>query len=61
MVIKQLVLKKGSHLFFRSLVSLKDFDKTKLKITHDYVDRSIYDIDYAKTTNNVNPLCLIIS
>ena len=40
---------------------LKDFDKTKLKITqHDCVDRSIYHIDYAKTTNNVNPLYLII-
>ena len=40
---------------------LKDFDKTKLKITqHDYVDRSIYHSDYAKTTNNVNPLYLII-
>ena len=61
MVIKQLVLKKGSHFFFSSLVLLKDFDKTKLKITqHDYVDRSIYHIDYAKTTNNVNPLYLII-
>ena len=61
MVIKQLVLKKGSHFFFSSLVLLKDFDKTKLKITqHDFVDRSIYHIDYAKTTNNVNPLFLII-
>ena len=40
---------------------LKDFDKTKLKITqHDCVDRSIYHIDYAKTTNNINPLYLII-
>ena len=40
---------------------LKDFDKTKLKITqHDCIDRSIYHIDYAKTTNNVNPLNLII-
>ena len=40
---------------------LKDFDKTKLKITqHDYVDRSIYHIDYAKTTNKVNPLYFII-
>ena len=40
---------------------LKDFDKTKLKITqHDCVDRSIYHIDYAKTTNNVNSLYLII-
>ena len=37
MVIKQLVLKKGSHYFFKSLVLLKDFAKTKLKITqHDY-------------------------
>ena len=61
MVIKQLVFKKGSHYFFNSLVLLKDFDKTKLKITqHDYVDRSIYHIDYAKTMNNVNPLYLII-
>ena len=41
--------------------------KTKLKITqpvaslqHDYVDRSIYHIDYAKNMNNVNPLYLII-
>ena len=49
MVIKKLVFKKGSHYFFNSLVLLKDFDKTKLKITqHDYVDRSIYHIDYAK-------------
>ena len=40
---------------------LKDFDKTKLKITqHDCFDRSIYHIDYAKTTNNINPLYLII-
>ena len=40
---------------------LKDFDKRKLKITqHDFVDRSIYHIDYAKTTNNVNPLHLIV-
>ena len=40
---------------------LKDFDKTKLKITqHDCVDQSIYHIDYAKATNNVNPLYLII-
>ena len=40
---------------------LKDFDKTKLKITqHDCVDRSIYHIDYSKTTNNINPLYLII-
>ena len=61
MVIKQLVLKKASHYFFNSSVLLKDFDKTKLKITqHDCVDRSIYHIDYAKTTNNVNPLYLII-
>ena len=61
MVIKQLVLKKESHYIFNSLVLLKDFDKTKLKITqNDCVDRSIYHIDYAKTTNNVNPLYLII-
>ena len=61
MVIQQLVLKKGSHYFFNSLVLLKDFDETKLKITqHDYVDRSIYHIDYAKNINNVNPLYLII-
>ena len=61
MVIKQLVLKKISHYFFSSSVLSKDFDKTKLKITqHDCVDRSIYHIDYAKTTNNVNPLQLII-
>ena len=40
---------------------LKDFDRTKLKITqHDYVDRSIYHIGYIKTMNNVNALCLII-
>ena len=40
---------------------LKDFDKTKLKITqHDCFDRSIYHIDYAKSTNNVNPLHLIV-
>ena len=61
MLIKQLVLKKRSHYFFSSSVLLKDFDKTKLKITqHDCVDRSIHHIDYAKTTNNVNPLYLII-
>ena len=61
MVIKQLVFKKGPHYFFNSLVLLKDFDKTKLKIPqHDYVDRSIYHFDYAKTMNNVNPLYLII-
>ena len=40
---------------------LKDFDKTKLKITqHDCVDRSIYYIDYTKTIKNVNPLYFII-
>ena len=61
MVIKQLVLKKRSHYFFSSSVLLKDFDKIKLKITqHDCVDRSIYHIDYPKTTNNVNALYLII-
>ena len=61
MVTKQLVLKKRSNYCLSSLVLLKDFDKTKLKITqHDCVDRSIYHIDYAKTTNNVNPLYLII-
>ena len=61
MVTKQLVLKKGSHYFFSSLVLFKDFDKTKLKITqHDYVDRSIYHIYYAKTTNKAHPLYLII-
>ena len=61
MVIKQLVLKKRSYYFFNNSVLLKNFDKTKLKITqHDCVDRSIYHIDYAKTTNNINPLYLII-
>ena len=61
MVIKQLILKKISHYFFSSSVLLKIFDKTKLKITqHDCVDRSIYHIDYAKITNNVNRLYLII-
>ena len=61
MVIKQLVLKKRSYYFFNNSVLLKDFDKAKLKITqHDCVDRSIYHIDYAKTTNNINPLYLII-
>ena len=61
MVIKQLVLKNRSYYFFNNSVLLKDFDKTKLKITqHDCVDRSIYHIDYAKTTNNINPLYLII-
>ena len=61
MAIKQLVLKTRSHYFFDSLVLLKDFDKTKLKITqHDYVDRSIYHINYAKNMNNVNRLYLII-
>ena len=61
MVIKQLDLKKRSHYFFSSSVLLKDFDKAKLRITqHNCVDRSIYHIDYAKTTNNANPLYLII-
>ena len=61
MVTKKLVLKKGSNYSLSSLVLLKDFDKTKLKIAqHDCIDRSIYHIDYAKTTNNVNPLYLII-
>ena len=61
MVIKQLVLKNRSYYFFNNSVLLKDFDKTKLKITqHDCVDRSIYHIDYAKTTNNINPLYLVI-
>ena len=62
MVTKQLVLRKRSRYFFSSSVLLKDFDKTKLKIAqHDCVDRSVYHIDYAKTTNNVNLLYLIIS
>ena len=61
MVIKQLVFKKRPHYFFSSSILLKDFDKTKLKITqHDCVDRFIYHIDYEKTTGNVNPLYLII-
>ena len=61
MVIKQLVFKKRPHYFFSSSILLKDFDKTKLKITqHDCVDRFIYDIDYEKTMGNVNPLYLII-
>ena len=61
MVIKQLVLKKRSNYSPSNLVFLKDFDKIKLKITqHDYVDRYIYHIDYAKTTDNINPLYLII-
>ena len=61
MVTKQLVLKKRSNYSLSSLVLLKDFDKTKLKITqHDCVGRSIYRIVYAKTTNIVNPLYLII-
>ena len=61
MVTKQLVLKKRSNYSLSSLVLLKDFDKTKLKITQNAcVDRSIYHIDYVKTTNNVNPLYLII-
>ena len=61
MVTKQLVLKKRSNYSLNSLILLKDFDKTKLKITqHDCVDRSIYHIDYAKTTNTINPLYLII-
>ena len=61
MVIKQLVLKKRSNFSPSNLVFLKDFDKTKLKITqHDCADRSIYHIDYAKTTDNINPLSLII-
>ena len=62
MVVKQLVLKKRSHYFFSSsLLLLKDFDKTKLKIAqYDCVDRTVYHIDYAKNTSNVNPLYLII-
>ena len=61
MVVRQLVLKKRSHYFFRSSVLLKDFDKTKLKIAqYDCVDRSVYHIDYTKTRNNVNPLYLIL-
>ena len=61
MVTKQLVLKKRSNYSLSSLVLLKDFDKTKLKIRqHDCVDRSIYHIDHAKTTNNVNLLYLFI-
>ena len=61
MVVKQLILKKRSQYFFGNSVMLKDFDKTKLKIVeHDFVDRNVYHIDYAKTTNNINPLYLII-
>ena len=40
---------------------LKDFDKTKLKIVEpDCVDRFVYHIDYAKSTNSINPLYLNI-
>ena len=61
MVIKQLVLKKRSYYVFSNSVLLKDFDKTKLKIVkHDCVYRYLYQIDYAKNINNVNPLYLII-
>ena len=61
MVIKQLVFKKIPHYFFSSSILLKDFDKTKLKITqHDCVDRFIDHIDYEKTVGNVIPLYLII-
>ena len=61
MVIKQLVFKKRPHYFFSSSILLKDFDKTKLKITqHDCVDRLIYHIGYEKATGNVNPLYLIL-
>ena len=61
MVIKQLILKTRSQYFFSSSVLLKDFDKTKLKIAeHDCVDQTVYHIDYAKTTNNINPLYLTI-
>ena len=57
MVIKQLVLKHRSNYSPSKLVFLKDFDKTKLKITqHNCVDQSIYHIDYARTTNNINPI-----
>ena len=61
MVVKQLVLKERSHYFFSSSVLLKDFDKTKLQIAqHDCIDKTVYHIDYAKNTSNVNPLYLII-
>ena len=61
MVIKRLVLKKRSCYFFNNSVSIKDFDKTKLKIVkHDCVDRYIYHIDYIKNINNANPFYLII-
>ena len=61
MVIKQLVFLKKPHYFLSSSVLLKDFDKSKLKITqHDCIDRFICHIDYEKTTGNVNPLYLII-
>ena len=42
MVTRQLVLKKRSNYSLSSLVLLKDFGKTKLKITqHDCVDALI--------------------
>ena len=60
-VIKQLVLKKRPYYFFSSSILLKDFYKTKLKITqHDCADRFIYHIDYEKATGNFSPLYLII-
>ena len=61
MVIKQLVLKKRFNYFFSNSALLKDFDKTKLKIVkYDCVDRYVYQIDYVKNINNVNPLYLVI-
>ena len=61
MVIKRLVLKKRSCYFFNNSVLFKYFNKTKLKIIkHDCIDRYVYNIDYVRNINNVNPLYLII-
>ena len=61
MVIEQLVLKEKSSYLCKNSVYLKDFDETKLKITHhDCVDRVTYHVDYAKDIIKINPLYLII-
>ena len=56
-----LVLNDRSYYFFSSSVLLKDFNSRKLKVVkYDCGDRDVYHLDYAKDTNNFNPLYLII-
>ena len=61
MVTKQLVFRKDRISFSVAQYYWKILMKQKLKIAQqDCVYRSVYHIDYAKTTDNVIPLYLVI-